>query len=158
MSQNRGGSYVFQHRGHFTSVARNNTEALSLCASGFAPLAISSPALFLPSLSHETEVRHDGRKEGTSLHLPGVVEDELVVGGEGGVHVRRGPPRRRVVRPGRAGKTVAAVVSITNSLNFLLHLGLDLLGISPQGIDIRRRHVNIFNNSGMQEACTKQLF
>ena len=47
------------------------------------------------------------KKEQVS-HLPGVVEDELVVGGEGGVHVRRGPPRRRVVRPGRAGKTVAA--------------------------------------------------
>ena len=73
-------------------------------------LAISSPAFrasIFPSLSHETEVGHDGRGEQV-LHLPSVVEDELVVGGEGGVHVRRGPPRRRVVRPGRAGKTVAA--------------------------------------------------
>lgn len=65
------------------------------------------------------------KKEQVS-HLPGVVEDELVVGGEGGVHVRRGPPRRRVVRPGRAEEARGvgcsrynfAVVSITNSLNF----------------------------------------
>ena len=78
----------------------------------------------------------EGKKEEQVLHLPGVVEDELVVGGEGGVHVRRGPPRRRVVRPGRAGKmTVAAVarqtvdsltsynfaaITITNSFKLLI--------------------------------------
>ena len=50
------------------------------------------------------------RKEGTGkpashTRSPSVVEDELVVGAEG-VHVRRGPARRRVVRAGRAEEAV----------------------------------------------------
>ena len=154
MPPNHGVRYIIQHHGHFTSVARNNIGALRRCASREAWLCTTdwqSPAppfllSFLPSLSHETEVHHDGRrKEGTSF----VLTQTLTRCRRGRTGSRRRRRRRLSTRTPSAtsGQTRArwdyggsqtkgrynfAVKTITNSLKLLI-TPRTCLGFGPHG-------------------------